>query len=362
MALGDSHPAFAARIAPWNARAATAAAAAIGGDPRKPEIRRLVRAALARDLTDLQGIELRAADLAASGRRAEATRLFAQSDRLSRRSLPTRLWLIQAAVDRGDVAGALANFDIALRTSIEAPPILFPVLAKASADPTLTRPLARLLDRPSDWRLMYFEWALANDPDLHSLANVTIAMRDRRLLEENRIDQRLIEQLVTASDFTQALRVRQRLDPRPPALIADPHFADPSAQYPFGWSLVADGSIGAERSLSSTGAILSYRASAHRNGQVAAQLLALAPGRYALATKTAAPVEGKPPLWSLICGEEGGATLAELEQPIAVSARAEAVFAVPAGCPAQWLVLRIRPFAESTVQSGAIEWVSVVRR
>jgi hypothetical protein len=38
------------------------------------------------------------------------------------------------------------------------------------------------------------------------------------------------------------------------------------------------------------------------------------------------------------------------------------VFAVPAGCPAQWLVLRIRPFAESTVQSGAIEWVSVVRR
>jgi hypothetical protein len=362
MALSDGHPTFAARIAPSNARVAMAAAAAIGGDPRKPEIRSLVRAALARDLTVLPAIELRAADLAATGKRAEAQHLFLVSDRLSRRSLPTRLWLIQASVDRGDVAGALTNFDLALRTSTEAPPILFPVIAKASADPTLTVPLARMLDRPSDWRLMYFEWALTNDPDLHSLANVTMQMRSSRLVRANTIDQRLIEHLVTQSDFTQALRVKRRFDPRPPALIADAHFGDPSALFPFGWSLVSDGSIGAERSLSSEGPVLNYRATSPRSGQVAAQLLALIPGTYALGTKTASGATGKAPLWSITCGQAEGAKLAELEQPLAAGGQATSAFTVPGGCPAQWLVLRLRPSGEAAAQSGAISWVSVTRR
>lgn len=362
MALSGSEPALAARIAPANARAAAAAAAAIGGDPRRPEIRALVRTALARDLTVFAGIELRGADLAASGRQADAARLFALSDGLSRRSLPTRLWLIQTSVDRGDVAGALANFDIALRTSTEAPTILYPVLAKASADPRLTVPIARLLDRPSDWRLMYFEWALANDPDLHSLAEVTMHMRDTRLVRDNRIDQRLIESLVTATDFAQASRVRRRFDPRPPALIADPRFADPSAQYPFGWGLGSDSAMGAERSLGTNGPVLSYRAAAPRSGQVAAQLLTLSPGAYTLATKTAVAPTGKPPVWSIACGEDGGPRLAELEQPSAAFGQATTAFVVPAGCQAQWLTLNIRPYSESNVQSGGIEWVAIVRR
>src|SRR5262249_7177342 len=75
-------------------------------------------------------------------------RLFELSSAISRRSLPTRLWLIQRSVDHGDVAGALENFDIALRTSTAAPDALFPVLATASSDPGLAQPLARLLDRP----------------------------------------------------------------------------------------------------------------------------------------------------------------------------------------------------------------------
>jgi hypothetical protein len=361
MALGGSHPILAARLAPSNARVATAAAAAIGGDPRKKEIRALVRTALARDLTVIAGIELRGADRAASGRQAEAARLFALSDRLSRRSLPTRLWLIQASVDRGDVAGALANFDLALRTSTEAPAILFPVLAKASADPTLTVPLARLLDRPSDWRLTYFEWALANGPDLSSLANMMMQMRDRRLIEENRLDQRLVELLVTKSEFTQAVHLKRRFDPKPAGLVADPHFADPSARYPFGWGLGSDGSIGAERSLAASGPVLAYRATAPRSGQVAAQLLILPPGNYRLETRTAAAATGVAPLWTLTCGDSGPG-LAQLEQPLVAGAQAAAAFAVPQGCPAQWLVLRIRPSTETRVQAGEIDWVSIMRR
>jgi hypothetical protein len=362
LALVDAHPALAARIAPSNARVAMAAAAAVGGDPRKPEIRALVSTALDSDLSVLPAVELRAADLAASGQRAQAQRLFQLSDRLSRRSLPTRLWLIQASVDRGDVAGALTKIDLALRTSTEAPAILFPILAKASADATLTAPLARLLDRPSDWRLVYFEWALANDPDLHSLAEVAMRMRSIGLVRANTIDQRLIERLVSQGDFSQALRLRQRFDPRPPALVADSHFGDPSALSPFGWSLVSDGSIGAERSLAGDGPALAYRATSPRSGQVAAQLLALPPGRYALATRTATRAVGKTPLWSITCGQQGGPQLAGLEQPAAAGAQSATDFAVPADCPAQWLVLRLRPSGETSTQSGAIQSVSVAHR
>jgi hypothetical protein len=361
-ALSDGHPAFAARIAPWNARAAASAAVAIGSDPRKPETRALVRTALARDLTVLATVELRAVDLAASGKQADAARLFHLSDRLSRRSLPTRLWLIQASVDRGDVAGALANFDIALRTSNDAPPILFPVLARATADSSLTEPIARMLDRPSDWRLMFFEWALANDASLHSIANVAVRMRDRGIITRNKVDQRLIESLVTAGDFAQALRLRQRFDARPLPLVADARFRDPSALYPFGWGLVSDGSIGAERSFDGNGSALTYRATSPRSGQVAAQLLVLLPGQYALATRTAAASVGEAPYWSITCGQEGGPQLAGLDQPVAAGRAATTAFVVPGACPAQWLALRLRPSGAATAQSGAIAWVTVARR
>ncbi len=360
-ALTDSRPDLAARIAPWSAQAAVEAAAAIAHDPRDPQVRALVTRALARDASLVSAIELRAADLAASGKPTEARQLFALSNRLSRRSLPTRLWLIQQSVDRGDVAGALDNFDIALRTSTEAPPILFPVLARASSDPTLTAPIARMLDRPSDWRLMYFEWALTNDADLGSLANVAIAMNDRGVVREGQIDQRLIAQLATAGDFAQAVRLRNRFDPPSPGLIADPHFANPKAQFPFGWGLASDGTMGAERGLGTGGAQLSYQAGPAHSGQVAAQLLVLAPGRYSLSVKSAAAGVGEAPYWSVACGQAGGSEIAGLDQPLAAGRLARTEFAVPAGCPAQWLTLSIRPSAESTPQTGAVQWVAVTK-
>ena len=163
-----------------------------------------MRWALARDLTEVQAIEQRALDEALSGNSGRARRLFALSDRLSRRSLPTRLWLIQDAVDRGNVAGALRNFDIALRTTTDAQPILFPVLAKAAADQTLTNALARALDRPSDWRLMFVEWALTNMADVEPVANVVAHMHDDQFVRANAIDQRLMEHLVTAREFDAA--------------------------------------------------------------------------------------------------------------------------------------------------------------
>jgi hypothetical protein len=314
-----------------------------------------VAKALQRDLTVLPAIELRAADLAASGEREQAAQLFRLSDRLSRRSLPTRLWLVQHAVDRGDVAGALHNFDIALRTTTDAQPILFPVLATASADPTLTTPLARTLDRPSDWRLMFFEWALANDANVTSIAKVTADMRDRGFIVGNGVDQRLIERLVTNRDFGAAMLLDRKFGRGARGLVADPSFTDASARYPFGWGLVSGGSLAAERASSG----LAYRADPAVSGQVAAQLLGLAPGRYALVTKSATAASGAAPYWSITCGEVDGSELAQLDQPDVANREAATPFVVPPGCAAQWLTLRVRTAPEAVPQSGTISWVSV---
>jgi hypothetical protein len=354
------HPQIAARIAPWNAAASADAAASLAADPRSPRVRMLARRALDRDLTQVTAIELRSVDLAVSGKPGEARRLFELSDRLSRRSLPTRLWLIQDAVDRGDVAGALHDFDIALRTTTDAQPILFPILARASADPTLTIPLARTFDQPSEWRLMFFEWVLANDVDARPIASVVARMRDRRFVLANGVDQRLIERLVTARQFAAARSLNQAFRPNPVG-VADPNFRDATAHFPFGWEFVSNGSMTAERAASGSSSVLSYSAEPANGGQVAAQLLGLRPGAYVLATRTAANGTGAAPYWSLSCDGAGG-EIARLDQPMTANARAETEFSIPLGCAAQWLTLAIRPAPDSQTQVGAIASISVAPR
>jgi hypothetical protein len=235
------------------------------------------------------------------------------------------------------------------------------VLAKASADPTLTLPLARMLDNPSDWRLMFVEWALNKNSHLGGVASVVAHMRDRRFVVANSMDQQLAERLVSDRQFAPAILLN-RVFGRPAPGVADPHFADASAHYPFGWGLVSNGSLTAERVLGGSSAVLRYGAEPGHSGQVAAQLLTLVPGRYALATRTAADASGEAPFWSVTCAEEGAAGIAQLDQPLDASATASASFEVPAGCAAQWLTLTLRPSAAATPQSGAIAWVSVTPR
>lgn len=352
-------PQIAARIAPWNAAASADSAAALGAHPQSAFARSLVTRALDRDLTQVPAIEMRALDLAVSGNESEARQLFHWSDQLSRRSLATRLWLIQDAVDHGDVAGALRDFDIALRTTIDAQPILFPVLAKASADPRLTTALARTFDKASDWRLMFFEWTLANNVDPLPIAKVVSRMRDRQFVVANNIDQRLVQRLASAGEFDAAKSLNRDFGHQSVG-VADPNFGDAGARYPFGWELVSNGSISAQRALSGSSTILSYSAETANSGQVAAQLLVLTPGRYVLMTKTASNGTGASPYWSASCAVTG-TEIARLDQPLAANAIAKTTFAVPSGCGAQWLTLRIRPAPDSNTQAGSIASISVFR-
>lgn len=364
--LVRSDPVAAARIAPYDARVAMAAARKLveeGRGATDPAIRALTQATLARDLTQNAAIEFRAVDVEAAGDRARAAELFDLSDAISRRSLATRLWLIQRSVDRGDVGHALRDFDVALRTTAAAAPTLFPVLAGATSDPGLVVPIARMLDRPSDWRLMFLNYAVANG-DIEGASAVLLHMRDRRLVTDNGVDLALIARLVDERRFALAGQVRAAFSggKAQPLLVVDGAFADATASYPFGWSFVERGDIGAERSVANGRPELGWRSQPGRGGQVAAQLLLLSPGNYRLATMAASATSDDTPYWSLTCGEQGGATLAQLDVPSASNAAAAVDVAVPAGCEGQWLTLTLRPGGTSGERTGAIVSVAITRR
>ena len=341
--LARSDPRVAAALAPYDARAAVAAAqaeVAAGGNVASPDVRRLTLTALARDATITPAIEMRALQAEAQRDPARELRLFQLSSVISRRSLPTRLWLIQRSVDHGDVASALENFDIALRTSMAAPDTLFPVLASASADPSLADPLARILDRPEDWREGFLHYAITEAHAAPGVAAVVLRMRDRRFITGKQIDQSLIGELV-----------------------ADARFADARMTYPFGWDLIQTGTSGAERIRDQGRAALEYQVSPGGGGQAATQLLTLAPGDYRLTVTTARPASDpvSQPFWTLTCGEEGGGQLALLDQPRVADASAAADFTVPVDCTGQWLALSLRSSDDPNL-IGSIRQVAINHR
>jgi hypothetical protein len=366
--LEASRPLLATRLAPGNADIAIAAAAKRAGTnsgTRDPRVRRLVARALARGVADPAAIEFRALEAGADGDPLREATLFHLSDAISRRSLPTRLWLIQDAVRRGDVAGALANFDIALRTSNDAPDTLFPILATATADPTLSAPLARLLDRPSDWRALFFHYAITGTDAAAGLARVVPLMRDTAWIKANGVDDSLVGALVDDGDFAAARRVHAHFhgDREGDALIHDGAFTDPRVAFPFGWQFVQKGEIGAERSLVDGRPMMAYQALSGGDGVVADQLLMLPPGRYRLAIRVGATsTDGDaPPYWTITCAAGRARQIALLDMAVAKGAITAQDFTVPDGCAAQWLVMALRGSDQPGGQAGAVAAVAIAR-
>jgi len=326
--------------------------------PTEPEVKNLVQSALRRDVTQPAALEMRALAYEQSGDRAAASRLYRLSDRISRRSLATRLWLVQDAVGRGDVRGALANMDVALRTSSAAPNFVFPALARGLQDPMLVKPIAEIVDRPSDWREAFLIYATDN-AEPTSAAALFLALRNARVISRDELDRKLIVRLVDGGKFTLARRLDATFEPRAARgqLVQDGSFDDIAARYPFGWGLAENGELGASREIEGGRTVLAYHANPAEGGQVAAQLLMLRPGSYELHLQAGrSQATQVPPIWTLACAGQAR-TIAMVPLTSGRPARQVVGFSVPQDCPAQWLALTIRPAL--VPQSGAIERVAI---
>ncbi len=104
---------------------------------------------------------LRALAVEAAGREdmQAAERAMSLSDAVSRRDAPTQLWLIERAVGREDVPGALEHYHRVMAVHPEMEQVLLPILANAISAPEVRNALAPYVARQTPWAIDMLETA-----------------------------------------------------------------------------------------------------------------------------------------------------------------------------------------------------------
>jgi len=290
-----------------------------------------------------------AADAGRDNHRAE--RLMAYAEAMSRRDLPTQLWLIEANIAHDDVPTVLRHYDRAMRTSVSGRTVLFPILIAAAAnDRKVWEPLISVLaQRPQWWR-----------PFLAQLIPVSVSpealyMTARRMGLDTgpgadtaltqATERRLVD--LRAPDMAADLYNRaHRLPPATGAPLRNGNFDLPGGWDPFEWNLVDEPDLAAVRQpspIAGDGNALFLSAGNSRSGDVAVQVIMLPQGSYA-ARATIGGVSGDPIARPKLIVRCAGDSRELLNAPFALAPETgsawHGTFTIPAGCEAQRVVIQ----------------------
>ena len=134
----EVRPDLALGMMPFDARAKAKSAERLSASPRATpaqlrEARRLATEALDRDPTIASAWRTLGLVSTLRNRPGAAAGFFHTSERISRRDVPTQLWLIEEAVARNNIPAVLHHYDVALRTSRASHPLLLLILIAATA-------------------------------------------------------------------------------------------------------------------------------------------------------------------------------------------------------------------------------------
>jgi len=308
----------------------------------------LARTTVERDATAPFALSAAALAFELVGEPARTRPLMALAEQLSRRNLPLHLWMIQDAVERQDVAGALGHFDAALRTSRKAAPILMPVLLSALDDRRLVVPIAKTLARNPSWR-PDFTLESVSKGSVGSASALAIALAQLESKLPDAYVSILMLRLSRSGDYSRASELFHTYFPTDGAAgipLRDEGFMRPGARLPFGWQFADGSDLGvAVTGHGHPGAQLYAKAGA--SGEAARHLVMLSPGSYRVQADFADAhvVGGGEPRWQIVCGQVPPLELAAVRLAAGQGPqRAAASFMVPPhGCPAQWIFLTIPP-------------------
>ena len=368
MAAARANPAVALRLFPANAHAqARRAELLIGPDmdrARWREVRALAERSLER--SPASPIAMRILGLAtfAAGDEPQGERFMQASRALSRRDLPTTLYMIERSVAAERPDQALANFDIALRTAPSIYDTLFPVLANALADDALFPAFDRLAARNPPWFSSFVASATYLAPPVTNVARLLRLHPNAPAAEAMEVRSVVLARLVRDGAYRQAVDYYRSLSrPGNKALVRDGGFASNSFLPPFEWAFAAEDGLAGE---AAPGGGLRFSASPGSSGPVASQLLMLAPGRYELGSEagfTFSASDGRAE-WRLACAPPEGTQLstAGFQQSPRGAGTARAVFEVPPNrCAAQTLSLIVTADINSQGIEGRVARVSMRR-
>lgn len=348
------NPELALRIDPTNAEvAASRAEQMLRDNPATgPQAEALARRALRRSPVSAAGARMLATTRDLAGDSASARRLMAYSESLSRRDLPTQLWLIEDAVRHDDIARALHHYDIALRSSDATKALLFPVLINAIAQPSVAEALASTLAMRPSWANPFLAQAAGQARDLDGLARLLTALGRRGYRFPDTVGAQAASRMVDAGRYELAWQVYATGHPgaRQNGLRAPDFGAAGAMQGPFAWTILGGNGLFAEPRVYGDHNALAYNAATGAGGVVARQLIMLPQGRFSLAGRVfERSSEGSPAQLRLVCAS--GQSIASVA---AATTPFSAEFAVPPGCPAQWIELAVDGGENPLGTSGAV--------
>lgn len=363
-----SNPALAYKLAPWDGRITAAFAASLAGTNATLDDREhadaLARLALRQDPTAVAAASTLGIDAEVRGDRQFARRIFAYSEKLSRRDFQTQLWNIETAVARGDINGALSHYDIALRTKAQSWDLLFPILASASADTEVRNPLVRMLAAKPLWAEPFINYVAAKQPDPQTASALFLELRRADVPVPESAHAGAINALLVGGFADEAWRhyaaIHRDVDRR---RSRDPHFADGrETPTPFDWTPLSDGGINASIQRGDSGGVVDFSLPASIGGPVLQQVQMLPPGNYRIVGHSSGieQAPGSLPYWVLLCRadqrELGRVIVPNSSQ---AGGNFEGRMTVAAGCPVQLLVFFARASDSVSGLSGQIDHVQL---
>ena len=333
-------------------QAATEARGALQQDPLNVEA--------ARNLGVLHGIW---------GDNLGAEHLITYAESLSRRDLPTQLWLIESNVRRNNIPAVLQHYSRALAVSPEAGGLLFPILSDAATFPYVRRPLVQLLLSRPEWWLDFDNYAInhaASPATVYDLARLThLSVRNGG--ERDAISNAL-SRLAGMNRFDLAFGLyRAVVGPSALAtLVRNGDFESDGHLQPFDWVLAnGNGRAAAiQTRLEGGGRALFLQVQSGLSGEVARQLLTLPPGEYTVSLESGdiRRDEGERPQLAVLCAQ-GATQLLDMRLPPSPPAGTNSArnFPVPAGCQAQWLIVSASGPTAGSSNDPWIDRVSIRR-
>ena len=268
-----------------------------------------LRRAIVRDPIDTQALSALAMIEEYSGNEAQARKLFLLSEAASRRNTLSQIWLVEDAVGRGDVEGAIRHYDRAMRVSVDARTSLLPVLVKASSEPGILQALLPVVKQRPLWWKDYLNKLALSGTDANVMASVLRATSpDLRRSDERYLAERTLRRMIALGAGAEATVAANRLEHAPGSVrsLQNGNFEVSDNILPFAWWLKDDGSIRAYRDVVPNGTLgLRVEAGAGASGLVAQQFIGLRPGRYVLkgvSGGVAADITARPSV-ELTCGD-----------------------------------------------------------
>lgn len=359
------NPALAYRLAPYDGRITGAYAAALVAVDVTPQDRvdadALAKRALQQAPMAVAALGTLGLNADTRGDTAAARRYFAHAQKLSRRDLRTQLFMIENAVQRGDIPGALHQYDITLRVLPALGDLLYPVLASASTEPAIRRELVKTLAGRPLWSDSFIGF-VSSGSDPETTAALFLSLHAGAVPVLRTASARVINALIASGRADAAWPYYAAIHPDADRRRSrDARFAaTPEAPSQFDWIAINDGS-GLTSSIQS--GIFDFAVPASVGGPMLQQVQLLPPGTYRLIGHSLGIKQagGARPYWMLTC--QGGPELGRIEVPNSSVANGNfsGTYIVPASCAVQTLVLIARPSDAASGLSGQFDRVELAQ-